>query len=64
MESIDKKLDNPEKTQTPSANDYTILSHFIPVNNIESINHFEMLITTDIDAVAQFVSVKSIFIIL
>ncbi|XP_051168773.1 uncharacterized protein LOC127286400 [Leptopilina boulardi] len=55
LQNIDKKLDNSERTQvSTTANDFTILSHFIPVNNIMSINHFEMLITTDNDAVIQF----------
>lgn len=59
LQNIDKKLDNSEKAKpAQETNDYTILAHFIPVNNIESINHFEMLIATDKDAVSQFVSIS------
>lgn len=57
IQTIDNKLDNTEKAKPiPEENDYTILAHFLPINNIESINHFEVLIKTDLDSVAQFVS--------
>ena len=60
IQTIDNKLDNTEKTRpTPEENDYTLLAHFLPMNNIESINHFEVLIKTDLDSVAQFVSTIS-----
>ena len=37
-------------------NEFAILPHYLPMNDIESINHFEMLIASDAGAILQFVS--------
>lgn len=58
IKDIGSKLDNLDKMKpVPNENDYTIISRYIPINNIEKINDFETLIITDREAVSQFVSI-------
>lgn len=42
--------------QVQDDNYYSLLDHYLPINDVENINHFEMLIATDPDANRQFVS--------
>lgn len=53
----------PMQPQTLNDNDFPIFTQFLPMNDIESINHFEMLIATNTEAVVQFVSWKTNFFI-
>ncbi|XP_033231854.1 uncharacterized protein LOC117182852 [Belonocnema kinseyi] len=40
--------------QLKDDNYYSLLDHYLPINDVENINHFEMLIATDPDANRQF----------
>ena len=58
IKDIGTKIDNLDKNKhSPNESDYTIISNYIPIDNIEQINDFETLIVADREAASQFVSI-------
>ena len=47
--------------QVPDDNEYPLLDHLLPIDDVQNINHFETLITTDPEANRQFVSKTLLF---